>query len=194
MSYTLQEIGQSILAERERQRLTQRVFATKTGATQARISKIENGETDARLSTIIEFARTLDLELMFVPRQKVPAVKAILAQQALSSADKAARSALDRLIALIVQLIEQFPNNTHLKSLDRTTRELTNFRLTRDKSETISKAIDALRLIQKTPALASTLDTLASELRRLRNEIANNILDDNFEPRPAYRLDEAEDE
>lgn len=79
MSYALSEIGKYLQAARDRSGLTQRAFAEKAGTTQARVSKIENGETDARLSTIIEFARTLDLELMLVPRQHIPAIKAILA-------------------------------------------------------------------------------------------------------------------
>ena len=82
MTYTLKAIGKSLQAARDRRGLTQRAFAEKAGTTQARVSKIENGDTDARLSTIIEFARTLDLELMLVPRQHIPAVKAILAHAA----------------------------------------------------------------------------------------------------------------
>lgn len=80
MSYTLRDIGKAFQAARERSGLTQRAFAEKAATTQARVSRIETGETDARLSTIVQFARNLDLELMLVPRTQVPAVRAIIAQ------------------------------------------------------------------------------------------------------------------
>jgi transcriptional regulator with XRE-family HTH domain len=79
MSYALSDIVESLKAARDRNGLTQRMFAEQTGTTQARVSKIENGETDPRISTIIEFARALDLELMLVPRQKKPARLCLIA-------------------------------------------------------------------------------------------------------------------
>lgn len=194
MTYALIDIGKSLQVARDQSGLTQRAFAEKAGTTQARVSKIENGETDPRISTIIELARTLDLELMLVPRQHIPAVKAILSNQPLTASEKAGRTMLDRLRALIIQLKEQFPENEHLERLDRTARELTNFRVSEERAASIRRITEHLKLVQKTPALASTLDTHASALRQLRNEIAHTAPDDTSEPRPAYSLDEDEDE
>lgn len=194
MIYTLSDIGKSLQAARDRSGLTQRAFAAKAGTTQARVSKIENGETDARLSTVIEFARTLDLELMLVPRQHIPAVKAILAHQPPTASEKVGRTMLGRLMGLIIQLKEQFPENDQLERLERTARELATLRLTEERASTIKRISEHLELVQKTPALASALDTQASALRRLRNEIAHAAPDDALEPRPAHRLDEDDDE
>ncbi|HAY05945.1 MAG TPA: helix-turn-helix transcriptional regulator [Hyphomonas sp.] len=194
MTYALSDIVESLKAARDRHGLTQRIFAERTGTTQARVSKIENGETDPRISTLIEFARALDLELMLVPRQHIPAVRAILTHQPKSASEKAGQTMLDRLRGLIIQLKEQFPQNEHLERLERTSRELANFRLSEERASAIARISEHLKIVQKTPALASTLDTHASALRQLRNEIAHAVPDEASEPRPAYRLDANDDE
>ncbi len=192
--YILIDIGKALQAARDRIGLTQRAFAEKAGTTQARVSKIENGETDARLSTLIELGRSLDLELMLVPREHIPAVKAILSHQPPTASDKVAREMLDRLRTLIVQLKQQYPTNEQLDRIERTAKELANLRITEARASTIQRLTENLKLVQKTPALASTLDTHATALRQLRNEIAHSVSDDTLKPRPAYSLDEDDDE
>lgn len=59
---------------------SQKKLADKASLTQSHISQIEKGEVDIRLSSLIELARALELELMFVPRTAIPTVKAILHQ------------------------------------------------------------------------------------------------------------------
>ncbi len=41
---------------------------------QSQIARIEGGDSDLRLSTVLELARVLDLEPMLIPKQLVPAV------------------------------------------------------------------------------------------------------------------------
>lgn len=53
----------------------------KLGLPQSHVSRIEQGSTDARLSTITEMARLLDQELLLVPRQLVPAIRLIIRGQ-----------------------------------------------------------------------------------------------------------------
>ncbi len=194
MTYALKDIGEALQKERERRGLSQRAYAALTGATQPRVSKIENGEIDPRLSTLIEFARSLDHDLMLVPRQHVPAVNAIIKRQPLSYDQKTAQNAVRRLSTIVTVLRERFPDNDHLTKLAKTTRELSNFRLRRGDAQRISKIGDALKSIQATPALVNTLDIHANELRRIRNEIAHNVTEESSEPRPAYRLDEDDNE
>ena len=45
---------------------------------QSHISKIESGRSDIRLSSLIEFARALDLDLRLVPSAAVPAVEGVV--------------------------------------------------------------------------------------------------------------------
>jgi transcriptional regulator with XRE-family HTH domain len=193
MTYTVTDIGKALQAARDRIGLTQRAFAAQASTTQARVSKIENGETDARLSTILELGRHLDLELMLVPREHIPAIKGLLSNQISKASDNTARDALDRMRTLIVQLKRQFPTNEQLDRIEKAAKELANFRLTASRTSMIQRLTEDLRLVQKTPALASTFDTHASALRQLRNEIAHSVSDEMIAPRPAYSLDDDDD-
>ncbi len=190
MTYALEGIGKALQLERDRLGLTQRAFAKRAGTTQARVSTIENGDVDLRLSTLIEFARALDLDLMLIPRRHVPAVTAIIAEAPISQTEKTGRSALARLANVIVQLGEQFPGNRDLSSLQRSAGELGNFRLDASHAEMIDKITAALKRILATPALLNTADTQADALRRLRNALAHSISYEETSARPAYRLDE----
>ncbi len=67
-----------VLGNRRKERtLSQRELGARIGLTQAQISKIENGRVDPRLSSVVEFARGVGLELMLVPRRAVPAAVAL---------------------------------------------------------------------------------------------------------------------
>lgn len=45
---------------------------------QGYISQVEQGKHDIKTSTLSNWARVLDLELMLIPRQKVPAVSYLI--------------------------------------------------------------------------------------------------------------------
>jgi len=62
---------------RLRQQLSQAGLAGKLGLRQRQISDLERGVVDARLSTIQNVARALDLELTLIPRQLLSAVEAL---------------------------------------------------------------------------------------------------------------------
>jgi len=79
---------------RENKGLSQRDLGAVSGVPQSHISKIEKGAVDLRLSSLIELARALDLELVLVPRPAVPAVQSIVRSAASASDGKQARLAL----------------------------------------------------------------------------------------------------
>jgi HTH-type transcriptional regulator / antitoxin HipB len=78
MSIALRELVKELKRARERKGLSQRLFATSNRIPQGRLSKIENGLTNIRASNLLELGRSLDLELMLVPRQLVPVVKGMI--------------------------------------------------------------------------------------------------------------------
>jgi transcriptional regulator with XRE-family HTH domain len=57
--------------------LTQHDVAKLSGLLQTNYSKIEQGKTDPRLSTLQEIARALSLELMLIPTESVDVVQAL---------------------------------------------------------------------------------------------------------------------
>lgn len=77
MNYSVEHIARAIKAARKKKGLSQRALSARIGVPQSHISKIENGAVDLKTSSLIEFSRALDLELMLVPRRLVPAVQGL---------------------------------------------------------------------------------------------------------------------
>ncbi len=71
-------IAQQIKAARETKGLSQRALSEKVGIPQSHISRIENGAVNLQLSSLIELARVLELELMLVPKDAQKAARAIV--------------------------------------------------------------------------------------------------------------------
>lgn len=80
MIYAIEHIASALKEARKSQGLSQRALSTMAGIPQSHISKIENGAVDLRISSLVELARVLDMELEFVPRNSVSAVRAIARQ------------------------------------------------------------------------------------------------------------------
>lgn len=78
MTYATKDVIKTLKEAREAKGLSQRALGARTGVPQSHISKIEKGGTDIRLSSLIELARVLDLELRLVPRKAVSAVEAVV--------------------------------------------------------------------------------------------------------------------
>lgn len=78
MSYAIEDIGRVLKEARKRKGLSQRALSEQSGVRQYQISKIENGAVDLRISSLIELARALDLDLKLVPRKAIPAVDSIV--------------------------------------------------------------------------------------------------------------------
>lgn len=77
MSITAQFIIDAIKTARRRKGLTQRELSKRTKIPQSHISKIEKGAVDLHISSLIEIVRTLDLEIMLIPRSLVKIVEAL---------------------------------------------------------------------------------------------------------------------
>jgi HTH-type transcriptional regulator / antitoxin HipB len=80
-SQTVQSIAELLAATRKQKGMTQQELASLLGVPQSYVAKVESGKTDIRTSTLMEMARLLDLEVMFVPKHKLPAVRSALAGQ-----------------------------------------------------------------------------------------------------------------
>ena len=73
-SQPITDVIVEIINGRDRMGLTQKQLAKRAGTFQSRISRIESGEYDLRLSTLINIADALDsdVKIGFIPRYKMP--------------------------------------------------------------------------------------------------------------------------
>jgi HTH-type transcriptional regulator / antitoxin HipB len=73
----MRSIQDQIRRAREEKGLTQAELGIRLGQPQSSVSRVERGG-DVRLSTVLEIARTLELEPMLIPKRLVPAVRALI--------------------------------------------------------------------------------------------------------------------
>jgi transcriptional regulator with XRE-family HTH domain len=81
MATNRESIIQAIVASRKAKGLTQTALATQLGIPQSHVSRLETGKVDLRTSSLIEFARLVDMEVMLVPRKWVPAVRKLVEER-----------------------------------------------------------------------------------------------------------------
>ena len=74
----MNEVIKTLKSIRIEKKLKQSELGSKLGLPQSHISKIEQGTTDPRLSTVTDMARLLDQELVLVPRAMLPAIRALI--------------------------------------------------------------------------------------------------------------------
>ncbi|MYH56476.1 MAG: helix-turn-helix transcriptional regulator [Boseongicola sp. SB0675_bin_26] len=194
MGYSTEHIAGSLKAARERKGLSQRALGAKTGVPQSHISRIENGAVDLRLSSLVELARVLDLELTLVPRRKLPAVRAITrgddaGQRDVQGARKAANM-LQRLGDRIAELPRETRSEIAVQELQRRTRELMHFKLSADDLVHLQEASAAMQEFLTGSRNLEAVEQAQSRLGLLRNALAHRAgASAPSVPRPAYRLD-----
>ncbi len=74
---TLKDLGGALRSARQRRKLTQRALASRMNFQQAQIARAEQG-ADIRLSTLIDLARALGLELKLIPQHLGPTIDALI--------------------------------------------------------------------------------------------------------------------
>ena len=215
MSYATQNIIDALKSAREAKGLSQRALSKRTGVPQSHISKIENGGTDIRLSSLIELARALDLDLKLIPRKAVPAVTNVVRSTAPTVAASPAIKELNRSLDAVKSLRIVYPDLSELKKLQESFQTLKNLRNVSKELEAlrdISKPLrelqqsnkklkaagqrssERLKAIHEAAKISSkqlrALDEAANAAQRLRNQLVHAIPEQPSLPRPAYRLDD----
>lgn len=196
MSYTTAQIVITLKAARDVKGLSQRELSKLAGVPQSHISKIESGAVDLRVSSLVELARVLDLELILVPRKSVSAVQSIVrstenAARTSGQVSNSVNNELKRLQLNIAGITQAFPFNTDLAQLQRQIRDLQHLRVSKEHIDTLRDANKALRVLKDSTNVEAIRQTL-SHIQNLRNAIAHSSV--NIPPvdkvRPAYSLDE----
>lgn len=184
---------------RETKGLSQRDLSAVSGVPQSHISKIEQGAVDLRLSSLVELARTLDLELILVPRPAVLAVQSIVRSTAPASDGKQARLALkdlNRFEQTIIRNRSALPLiSEELADVQRQLRFLSHFHLSEPDRKTIRSAHKALRTHLSDHRNLNDLRQAFADVKDLRNRVTHRpaTLSGPQPVRPAYTLEEDDD-
>jgi HTH-type transcriptional regulator / antitoxin HipB len=72
------ELRRALIQAREKRGWSQRDLASRLGVGQRHISGIESGKIVPRYDTLLEIVRTLDRDLIMIPRALVPVVQSLI--------------------------------------------------------------------------------------------------------------------
>jgi len=195
--YATADIASMLRAAREAKALSQRELGKRSGVPQGHISKIESGVVDLRLSSLIELARVLELELTLVPRKSVPAVQSLVrstwqGERVLAETGTAALKEVARLSKQLAELTRSSPTNPELAQIGRQLRDIQSLRLPPDALRYLRDANRALKELASTHNPETIRRTLA-DLQAVRNAAARSLPRPPADSaRPAYSLDEDE--
>jgi transcriptional regulator with XRE-family HTH domain len=209
LSDRLHPIATALTAARHRAGLSQRALGAKLGIAQSHVSKIERAAVDPQVSSLMEIARALGLELMFVPKQLVPAVQALQREAVpdLRRAPSAIDHDLTRLARRASELIHRFTELRVLSEIASAADDLRIARLDESSAAEARSSIDAaetiLERLRRHPRdrptvehsalgrnAAEALAPIARTLRNLRKAWTHRDMGSS-QP-PAYRLGDSD--
>ncbi|MET4515230.1 helix-turn-helix transcriptional regulator [Bradyrhizobium sp. I1.7.5] len=191
MAYQSEELIREVQGQRVKKAMSQRALAARSGLTQAHISQIETGRLEPGLSSFIQMARALDLEVVLVPKKLLPAVEGVLRSTAPEFFQEDGQSVLfakgERLIA---KLKKRYGSSAALDRITEYLRFLKQVRLSKSDLALVTDVIETFRHDKASPPPKPVLDNIAGVLQGLRNRIAHPV----EAPRPAYAFDGGDDD
>ena len=197
MNYSITHIANKLKAEREARGLSQRALSKLAGVPQGHISKIESGTVDLRLSSLIELARVLGLELTLVPRKALPAVKSIIKgsmhpSKKIQNNDLSTIKELKRIQSEISGLTRQHPSVKELAQIQRQAKDIQRFRVPKSELDTLLEANNALQAYKFGSNNFESIRKILSEFQSVRNALAHSSfkLPELESVRPAYSLED----
>jgi transcriptional regulator with XRE-family HTH domain len=195
MGYKSEDLIREIRDRRTDAGISQRALAARSGLTQAHISQIETGTLEPGLSSFIDMARALDLEIMLVPKKFLPAVQGILRQTSIEQSTpqegKAALSEIARGERLVIKQKQLYGSSADLDRIADALRFLRHAPLRKPDLQIVTDAINKLRRYQASPQSKDIVAAIATELQQLRNRLVHSPSE---APRPAYAIDDEDDD
>lgn len=199
MTYLNDQILKSLRDARQRKGLSQRELSAKSGVPQSHISKIEKGDVDLRVSSLIALARVLDLELELVPKKSVPAVKSIvrsITNSDIANAQKRFQQEIEK-YKHIVASIHEVPSipSGELEKLKKAIDSIEQFRPSPSAVKAIESSREALEKALKPDEVLEAIRKATRNMNSLRNRLAHQMPVQGSSPSsPAYSLDGEDDE
>ena len=198
MSYATADITSALRTAREAKGLSQRALSKLIDVPQGHISKIESGAVDLRVSSLIELARALDLELTLVPRKSLPAVQSVVRSARVVDPAPAvsATTKLKEFVRLnnrLSELTRAFPASIELAQLRRQIHDLQQLPLSKEDRNKLNDVHAALLQARRKKNLEPVQSALA-QLQHIRNEIVHGTLRQPVAERvrPAHSIEDDE--
>tara|TARA_B100001057_G_scaffold147288_1_gene147237 strand:- start:138 stop:761 length:624 start_codon:yes stop_codon:yes gene_type:complete len=204
MSTAIEDIAASIKAARIAKGFTQKELGERVGLPQSHISKIEGGNVDLQISSLVEIARALDLELKLVPRKTVPAIEGVLRSQRERSETSRTLATIAETNRFAERVRESYPSVTEVTELQSALKDIQAVNFTPETLKAIEQALQPVAHLKKhlqdlglaleqqegTKQLAQQIAASTRALQRLRN-LQVHAIDRDYAPRlPAYRLED----
>lgn len=195
MSYEYQDITKALKAARESKGLSQRALSAASGVLQTRISKIENGAADFRVSTLMALARALDLELTLVPRKAVSAVQSVVRASepfAIPQSSGEALKELQRIQQHFSSLTQITKATQEYAQLQRHLRDLQHFTIPLTEIDKLKEASKALDVFRKQQDDIKAFRRAIENMQSVRNAVAHAAatVPPSIMIKPAYTLDD----
>lgn len=188
------DISKSLKRAREAKGLSQRTLADLSGVPQSHISKIESGGVDLRISSLVEIARALDMELKLVPRKGLSAVNSIIRSTQAKAQSKSMLDVMAKLQRAADQLNTALAGDRDVAQLRSRINELSRISLPPESEGKLKALAKQLQKLITGKTEVSSLQTVLEEVNRLRNEAVHQR---DSEPegrwRSAYSLDGDDD-
>ena len=195
MGYKSEDLIRAIRDRRTDAGISQRALAARSGLTQAHISQIETGTLEPGLSSFIDVARALDLEIVLVPKKFLPAVQGILRQTSTEQSTPQEREAALREIGrgerLVIKQKQLYGSSADLDRIADALRFLRHAPLRKPDLQIVTDAFNKLRRYQASPQSKDIVAAIATALQQLRNRLVHNPSE---APRPAYAIDDEDDD
>lgn len=192
--YSLESLTEAIRQARLAKGWSQRDLSARAHLTQAQISRIENGEVDLQVSTLIELARSLDLDLQLVPRSALVAVEAAVRSAEERLDERSARKLLAALRLLAERAQQAAPGREDMASIASSLHDLEPLAPAL-RGAVRTADLERLRINlegflnyppAERPSHAQTYGDAAAWLKQLRNTLMHAPRTE----RPAYSLDD----
>lgn len=192
--YSLESLTQAIRQARLAKGWSQRDLSARAHLTQAQISRIESGEVDLQASTLLELARSLDLDLQLVPRSAIMAVEAAVRSAEERSDERSARHLVAKLRHLAEAAQRSAPGREDIASIASSLRDLEAL-APNVRGTFVTADLERLRINLESflnyppaerPSHAKTYRDAAAWLKTLKSSLSHPP----HSERPAYSLDD----
>lgn len=205
----MENFAEAIRSARQSRGLSQTALGHQIGWPQSYISKLESGQIDPQLSNVTEIARSLDLEVVFIPRSLIPVLNSLQRTSQVNAA-RSKRIHLTQQLRQTSLALRHIAEEKQFTAAQKSLVELSSYfrdtvipeslmHAARSTAHTVEQSLN--QLSQMT---ASDGDTLAhttlrkalNTLQRLRRQIeqAPKVSLDRTAARPAYAFDEDDDD